>query len=54
MEKYSNIITGSYSGYFGYLLHEVTTMHIENYFYGLILISLAVWILEQEIYPLKF
>jgi hypothetical protein len=54
MKKYSNIISDSLSGYFSYLADEVTSLHFENYFYGLIFISLAVWVLEQEIYPLKF
>uniref|UniRef100_UPI004049FC41 sterol desaturase family protein n=1 Tax=Flavobacterium sp. TaxID=239 RepID=UPI004049FC41 len=46
MEKYSEIIANSYTGYFNYLKNEVITMHIENYFYGLIIISLVVWLLE--------
>jgi sterol desaturase/sphingolipid hydroxylase (fatty acid hydroxylase superfamily) len=46
MNKYLEILTDSYSGYFNYLLEEVTHLHIENYFYGLIILSLSVWILE--------
>lgn len=44
MQKYSNILTDSYSGYFSYLVDEVTSLHIENYFYGLLFISFAVWV----------
>ncbi|MGJ8664857.1 MAG: sterol desaturase family protein [Patiriisocius sp.] len=46
MEKYTNIFKDSYAGYFNYLLQEITTFHWENYFYGLILVSLVVWGLE--------
>lgn len=46
MNKYQEIITNSYSGYFNYLKNEISSLHIENYFYGLIFISLAVFILE--------
>ncbi|OAB79832.1 sterol desaturase family protein [Cochleicola gelatinilyticus] len=46
MEKYSNIFKDSYSGYFNYLLKEITSFHWENYFYGLIIVSLVVWGLE--------
>lgn len=46
MKKYQEIISNSYSGYFNYLMNEISTLHIENYFYGLIIISLAVFILE--------
>lgn len=46
MKKYLDIFLNSYSEYFNYLLAEVTSLHIENYFYGLILISLLVFLLE--------
>ena len=46
MNKYNEIILNSYSDYFHYLKSEITTLHIENYFYGLVFISLAVFILE--------
>lgn len=46
MEKYGNIIKNAYSGYWNYLLSEITRFHWENYFYGLIIISLIVWFLE--------
>jgi sterol desaturase/sphingolipid hydroxylase (fatty acid hydroxylase superfamily) len=46
MEKYSNILKDSYSGYWNYLLSEITSFHWDNFFYGLIIVSLLVWILE--------
>jgi sterol desaturase/sphingolipid hydroxylase (fatty acid hydroxylase superfamily) len=46
MEKYSNLFKDSYQGYFNYLLDEITRFHWENYFYGLIIVSLIVWGLE--------
>lgn len=46
MNSYQEIIANSYSGYFNYLKNEVISLHFENYFYGLILISLAVFVLE--------
>jgi sterol desaturase/sphingolipid hydroxylase (fatty acid hydroxylase superfamily) len=46
MEKYIDILKNSYSGYFNYLLEEITHFHWENYFYGLIILSLVVWGLE--------
>ena len=46
MNKYQEIVINSYSGYFNYLKNEIFSLHIENYFYGLIIISLAVFILE--------
>lgn len=47
MEKYIDIIKNSYSGYFNYLKNELITInHWDNYFYGLIVISLVVWGLE--------
>lgn len=46
MEKYFEIFKNSYSGYFHYLWMEITKFHWENYFYGLIIVSLLVWGLE--------
>lgn len=47
MEKYIDIILKSYSGYWRYLKYELTHVyHWDNYFYGLIVISLVVWLLE--------
>lgn len=47
MEKYIDIILKSYSGYWNYLKYELTHIyHWDNYFYGLIAISLIVWLLE--------
>ena len=46
MEKYIEIFKTSYHGYFNYLWKEITHFHWENYFYGLILVSLIVWALE--------
>ena len=47
MEKYIDIIIKSYSGYWNYLKYELISLnHWDNYFYGLIVISLLVWILE--------
>ncbi|TVZ57863.1 sterol desaturase/sphingolipid hydroxylase (fatty acid hydroxylase superfamily) [Flavobacteriaceae bacterium MAR_2010_105] len=47
MEKYIDIIKNSYSGYWRYLKHEIISVnHWDNYFYGLIVISVLVWILE--------
>lgn len=47
MEKYLEIILNSYSGYWNYLKTEILSItYWDNYFYGLIIISLAVWILE--------
>lgn len=46
MEKYFDIIKNSYSGYFNYLISEITSFHWENYFYGLLIISFTIWGLE--------
>jgi len=47
MEKYIDIISNSYSGYWNYLKQEFLFQnHWDNYFYGLIIISLLVWALE--------
>jgi sterol desaturase/sphingolipid hydroxylase (fatty acid hydroxylase superfamily) len=47
MEKYIDIIKNSYSGYWNYLKNEILFQNNwHNYFYGLIIISLLVWLLE--------
>ncbi|NRB60200.1 MAG: sterol desaturase family protein [Winogradskyella sp.] len=48
MDKYIDIIEKSYLGYWNYLKHElVDVSHWDNYFYGLIAISIIVWLLEM-------
>ena len=46
MEKYIEIIVGSYTGYFNYLLSEILNPSWHNYFYWLLGLSLVVWTLE--------
>lgn len=46
MEKYIGIFLESYSGYFNYLKSEILYWKWDNYFYGLLSISLIVWLLE--------
>ena len=47
MEKYIDIIINSYYGYLGYLKDLlIFKYHWDNYFYGLIILSLIVWFLE--------
>jgi sterol desaturase/sphingolipid hydroxylase (fatty acid hydroxylase superfamily) len=47
MEKYLETIKSSYTGYWNYIQKSVLMeLNWENYFYGLILISLFVWGLE--------
>ncbi len=46
MEKYWNIIQGSFTGYWNYLIDEISRPGIHNYFYWLIGLSLIVWLLE--------
>ena len=47
MDKYLEILKDSYSNYWNYLKSSVLMdLNWENYFYGLILISLIVWALE--------
>ncbi|MFK8061484.1 MAG: sterol desaturase family protein [Polaribacter sp.] len=51
MNKYLDIIKNSYSNYWNYLKNSVLMdLNWENYFYGLIIISLIVWGLEA-IFP---
>ncbi|REH56507.1 sterol desaturase/sphingolipid hydroxylase (fatty acid hydroxylase superfamily) [Tenacibaculum gallaicum] len=47
MEKYLDIIKNSYASYWNYIKQSVfMELSWENYFYGLIIISLVVWVLE--------
>lgn len=46
MEKYLEIIKQSYNDYWNYFQGQVFFQNWENYFYGLIVISLLVWVLE--------
>lgn len=46
MEKYIDIIGNSFTGYWNYLVKEVTTPSWANYFYWLVGLSLLVWLLE--------
>ncbi|WGD33560.1 sterol desaturase family protein [Olleya sp. YS] len=47
MEKYIDIIKNAYTGYWNYLKNEIIFPNSwDNYFYGLIIISIAVWLLE--------
>lgn len=46
MEKYTDILLNSYGGYFNYLINEILYWKWDNYFYGLLAISLVVWMLE--------
>ena len=46
MNNYWQIVIDSYSGYFNYIKNEVLTLHFQNYFYGLIIISAVVFLLE--------
>ncbi|MFD2726955.1 sterol desaturase family protein [Hyunsoonleella rubra] len=47
MDKYIELIKNSYSGYWNYLKNEILFQnHWDNYFYGLIGISLLIWFLE--------
>ena len=46
MEPYLDIIKHSFSGYYNYLVTEITNPHWGNYFYWLIAISFIFWGLE--------
>ncbi len=46
MEEYLKIISDSFTGYWNYLVYEITHPSWHNYFYMLIVLSLAVWALE--------
>ena len=46
MNKYKTIISDSFTGYFNYLIDEITNPSWTNYFYWLIGLSLLVWLIE--------
>lgn len=46
MNKYLDIAWNSLSGYWNYFWNEVSHPHFENYFYGLLALSLLVFVLE--------
>lgn len=46
MDKYIDIFIGSFTGYFNYLKNEILYPSWHNYFYWLIGLSLAIWLLE--------
>jgi len=46
LKKYLNIIADSFTGYFNYLINEVSDPSWTNYFYWLIGLSLLVWVFE--------
>lgn len=46
MEKYWNIVQYSFSGYWDYLVKEISHPSLNNYFYWLVGLSLLVWVLE--------
>lgn len=46
MNKYWELIVNSFTGYWNYLVQEVTHPSWTNYFYGLVFLSLLVWVLE--------
>jgi sterol desaturase/sphingolipid hydroxylase (fatty acid hydroxylase superfamily) len=46
MEKYWQIISDSYTGYFNYLWNEILNPSYKNYFWALIVLSLLVYMLE--------
>jgi sterol desaturase/sphingolipid hydroxylase (fatty acid hydroxylase superfamily) len=46
MKEYIKIVQDAYVGYWNYLLNEVIQPSWHNYFYWLIALSLAVWMLE--------
>ncbi|MDX2248393.1 MAG: sterol desaturase family protein [Bacteroidia bacterium] len=46
MEKYWDIFINGYTGYAGYLWHEITHPAVHNYFYWLIVVSLFFFALE--------
>jgi hypothetical protein len=46
MDNYFETVRNSYSGYFNYLISEILYWKWDNYFNGLIAISLCIWLLE--------
>lgn len=49
MQHLWGIISNAYSGYWNYLFNEILNPHWHNYFYWLIFISLACWLLELAV-----
>lgn len=49
MQEYWNLFVGSFTGYWNYLVNEILYPGWHNYFYWLLGISLAVWLLEATI-----
>ncbi len=46
METITDLVIRSYSGYWNYLVHEISHPTWHNYFYWLLGLSVAVWLLE--------
>lgn len=46
MQRYSELFIGSFTGYWNYLKNEILYPSWHNYFYWLLGLSLAVWLLE--------
>ncbi len=46
IQRYWDIFTNGYTGYWNYLKHEILNPSWHNYFYWLIGLSVAVWLLE--------
>ena len=46
MEKYLHIAKESFTGYYNYLVYEISNPSWNNYFYWLIALSLLVWAIE--------
>lgn len=46
MEKYIHIANESFTGYYNYLVYEISNPSWNNYFYWLIALSLLVWAIE--------
>lgn len=47
MNEYLTIIRDAYTGYFNYLVSEISRPSLHNYFYALIAVSLFFFVLEQ-------
>jgi sterol desaturase/sphingolipid hydroxylase (fatty acid hydroxylase superfamily) len=46
MNQYLDILKNAYKGYLDYFLYEINHLKLENYFYGLIVFSILVFVLE--------
>lgn len=46
MERYWHVFSNGYAGYFNYLVNEILYPSWHNYFYWLVGLSLAIWLLE--------